>query len=378
MPVSTTASSTQSRPSATLRTRKATSPSFVNLQALLKRLSRICLSRMESALSAPRFSWASTMRRFRFFSASCPAVPMTSSIRRAKLTDSRLSSSLPASIFERSSTSLMRPRRWLPARCTRCSGSCAFSVPKRAALLTIISVKPMMALSGVRSSWLMLARNCDLRSLASASCLLLSWISSNSRTFSMAITAWSAKVATNSICLSVNGRTTVRSVASVLAVVSNAALAENPNLGRIAAPEEIASWDISIGPDGAGLPPGSGTPKQGEAVYTEKCLVCHGEKGAGKPNDVLVGGRGTLAGDQPSVKTVGSFWPYATTLFDYVRRAMPLNESKSLTNDEVYAVIAYLLQLNGIIGENETINAQTLPRVQMPNRDGFMTFSRGK
>jgi S-disulfanyl-L-cysteine oxidoreductase SoxD len=167
-------------------------------------------------------------------------------------------------------------------------------------------------------------------------------------------------------------------VASVLAVVSNAALAENPNLGRIAAPEEIASWDISIGPDGAGLPPGSGTPKQGEAVYTAKCLVCHGEKGAGKPNDALVGGRGMLAGDQPPLKTVGSFWPYATTLFDYVRRAMPLNESKSLTNDEVYAVVAYLLQLNGIIGENETINAQTLPRVQMPNRDGFMTFSRGK
>ena len=85
-------------------------------------------------------------------------------------------------------------------------------------------------------------------------------------------------------------------VASVLAVVSNAALAENPNLGRIAAPDEVASWDISIGPDGAGLPPGSGTPKQGEAVYTAKCLVCHGEKGAGKPNDALVGGRGTLVG----------------------------------------------------------------------------------
>ena len=166
--------------------------------------------------------------------------------------------------------------------------------------------------------------------------------------------------------------------ASVLAVVSNAALAENPNLGRIAAPEEIASWDMSIGPDGAGLPPGSGTPKQGEAVYTAKCLVCHGEKGAGKPNDALVGGRGTLAGDQPPVKTVGSFWPYATTLFDYVRRAMPLNESKTLTNDEVYAVVAYLLQLNGITSENETIDAQTLPKVRMPNRDGFMTFSRGR
>ena len=173
-------------------------------------------------------------------------------------------------------------------------------------------------------------------------------------------------------------RSRLLAVASALAVVSNAALAENANLGRIAQPEEIASWDISIGPDGAGLPPGSGTPKQGEAVYTAKCLACHGEKGAGKPNDALTGGGGTLAGDQPPLKTLGSFWPYATTLFDYVRRAMPLNESKSLTNDEVYAVVAYLLQLNGIIGENETINAQILPRVQMPNRDGFMTFSRGK
>jgi S-disulfanyl-L-cysteine oxidoreductase SoxD len=120
-----------------------------------------------------------------------------------------------------------------------------------------------------------------------------------------------------------------------------------------------------------------GRPKQGEAVYTAKCLVCHGEKGAGKSNDALLGGRGTLAGDQTPVKTVGSFWPYATTLFDYVRRAMPLNESKSLTNDEVYAVVAYLLQLNGIISEGETINAYTLPKVPMPNREGFITFSRG-
>src|SRR4249919_1568689 len=138
--------------------------------------------------------------------------------------------------------------------------------------------------------------------------------------------------------------------ASGLAMASAVAFAaESPNLGQVAIPEEIASWDISIGPDGAGLPPGSGTPKQGEAVYTAKCLVCHGEKGAGKPNDALVGGRGTLVGDQPPVKTVGSFWPYATTLFDYVRRAMPLNESKSLTSDETYAVVAYILHLNGVI-----------------------------
>jgi cytochrome c len=167
-------------------------------------------------------------------------------------------------------------------------------------------------------------------------------------------------------------------LASAVAVFANAARAEGPNLGRVAAPDEIASWDISIGPDGAGLPPGSGSPKQGEAVYTAKCLGCHGEKGTGKPNDPLVGGQGTLAGSQTPVKTVGSFWPYATTLFDYVRRAMPLNAPKSLGNDEVYSVVAYILQLNGIIGENDAMNAQTLPLVRMPNRDGFVTFSPGQ
>jgi S-disulfanyl-L-cysteine oxidoreductase SoxD len=171
-----------------------------------------------------------------------------------------------------------------------------------------------------------------------------------------------------------------RLLALALALVAgcDAALAQTPNLGRVATPEDLAAWDISIGPDGAGLPPGSGAPQQGEAVYVAKCLACHGEKGAGKPNDQLVGGRGTLAGDQVPVKTVGSFWPHATTLFDYVRRAMPLNQSKSLTDDEVYAVVAYLLQLNGIIADNETIDARTLPKVRMPNADGFVPFERGR
>ena len=163
-----------------------------------------------------------------------------------------------------------------------------------------------------------------------------------------------------------------------LLVLSSAALAEGPGLGRVASPDEIASWDISIGPDGAGLPPGRGTPKQEETVYAEKCVACHGEKGAGKPNDQLVGGRGSLSGEQAPVKTVGSFWPYATTLFDYVRRAMPLNAPKSLSNDEVYAVSAYILQLNGIIGEADAMDAQTLPQVQMPNRGGFIVFSRSQ
>src|SRR5262245_57642396 len=126
MPLSATASSTQSPLSANLRTRSATSPSFVNLQALLKRLSRICLSRMESAVSAPTFSCVSTTRRFWFFSASCPALPMTSSISLAKFTGSGLSSSLPASILERSSISLIRLRRWVPAAFTRRNGSSAF------------------------------------------------------------------------------------------------------------------------------------------------------------------------------------------------------------------------------------------------------------
>jgi S-disulfanyl-L-cysteine oxidoreductase SoxD len=169
----------------------------------------------------------------------------------------------------------------------------------------------------------------------------------------------------------------VTTVAALL-VLSSATLAEGPGLGRVATPDEIASWDVSIGPDGAGLPPGRGTPKQGETVFAEKCVACHGEKGAGKPNDQLVGGRGSLSGEQAPVKTVGSFWPYATTLFDYVRRAMPLYAPKSLSNDEVYAVSAYILQLNGVIGEADAMDAQTLPQVQMPNRDGFIVFSRAK
>ena len=166
------------------------------------------------------------------------------------------------------------------------------------------------------------------------------------------------------------------SAASALLFLSGAALAETPDLARPATPEEIAVWDISIGPDGAGLPLGNGSPEQGQAMYVEKCLASHGEKGSGKPDDQLVGGLGTLTGDQPAVKTVGSFWPYATTLFDYVRRAMPFNAPRSLSNDEVYAVCAYILQLNGIIAENAVMNAQTLANVQMPNRDGFTSFSR--
>jgi cytochrome c len=173
-------------------------------------------------------------------------------------------------------------------------------------------------------------------------------------------------------------RNTLLAICSLVVASHGAALAESPNLGKVASPEETASWDISIGPDGAGLPPGNGTPQQGEQVFVAKCGACHGEKGAGKPNDRLVGGQELLALGQAPVKTVGNFWPYATTAFDYIRRAMPLNEPKSLRDDEVYAVVAYLLWQNGVIGENDTIDAKTLPAVRMPNRDGFVRFSRGQ
>ena len=133
----------------------------------------------------------------------------------------------------------------------------------------------------------------------------------------------------------------------------------------------IAAWDISIPPSGAGLPAGGGTARQGVQVYEQKCQSCHGAKGAGKPADPLVGGAGTLASKVP-LRTVGSYWPYATTLFDYVRRAMPITNPLSLTDEEVYAVSAYVLYLNGIISEDDQMNARTLPLVRMPNRDGFV------
>ena len=146
---------------------------------------------------------------------------------------------------------------------------------------------------------------------------------------------------------------------------------ETPNLGRPATAAEIAGWDISVGPDGVGLPAGSGTALKGAAVYEQKCQACHGAKGAGQPNDRLAGGHGTLASKTP-VRTIGSYWPYATTVFDYVRRTMPYTQPQSLSDDEVYAVTAYLLQLNGIIGEAHEMNAQTLPKVTMPNRGNFV------
>ena len=140
------------------------------------------------------------------------------------------------------------------------------------------------------------------------------------------------------------------------------ALAQAPQFGQAITPADIAPWDISIGPDGTGLPPGRGTATEGEAVYAAKCQACHGEKGVGGPNDALVGGIGSLAPGKAPVKTVGSYWRYATTLFDYVRRAMPFPESKSLTSDETYTVSAYILSLNGIFGTNDVLERNRGPK----------------
>ena len=166
-------------------------------------------------------------------------------------------------------------------------------------------------------------------------------------------------------------------LAGFFALLATGVLAQAPKFGSPASEADIAAWNIEISPDGAGLPPGSGTVAGGEKIFAEKCQACHGEKGAGKPNDQLAGGFGTLARpDQPAVKTVGSFWPYATTLFDYTRRAMPWTAPKSLTDSEVYAVSAYILNLNGIIPADAVMDAKSLPKVTMPNREGFSPFPR--
>jgi S-disulfanyl-L-cysteine oxidoreductase SoxD len=147
---------------------------------------------------------------------------------------------------------------------------------------------------------------------------------------------------------------------------------ESYGLGRAATPQEISGWDIDISPDGAGLPLGHGDVAQGRAIYNDKCSACHGPKGEGKPMDPLVGGFGTVF-DYNGKRTVGSYWPYATTLFDFVRRAMPFNAPQSLAPDEVYAVSAYVLYLNGLISEDATLDAKSLPKIEMPNRSHFVS-----
>jgi len=148
-------------------------------------------------------------------------------------------------------------------------------------------------------------------------------------------------------------------------------------LGRPALPEEIHAWDTDVRPDGLGLPPGKGTAKEGDALFQERCSTCHGEFGEGVGRyPVLSGGLGTLKADRPD-KTIGSYWPDATTVYDYIRRAMPFGNARSLTADEAYALTAYLLNMNDVIKDPDfELNQNTLAKVKMPNAAGFYDDDR--
>lgn len=162
-----------------------------------------------------------------------------------------------------------------------------------------------------------------------------------------------------------------RWLALVACAAAGTALAdESPQLGEPVDADRLAQLDYTVLPDGDGLPAGSGSASEGAQVFQQHCIACHGENATGGVNDALAGGHGTLDSDTPK-KTVGSYWPYATTLLDYVRRAMPLQAPGTLEDDELYAVTAYLLFLNGIVAEDATMDAESLPSVKMPNRDGF-------
>src|SRR5258708_15807290 len=161
-------------------------------------------------------------------------------------------------------------------------------------------------------------------------------------------------------------------LAGVALAFATSAQSQSPyGIGRPATPAEIAGWNIDIDREGHNLPPGSGSVSHGQEIVDQQCAACHGAKGEGGVDDRLVGGQGTLATKTP-VRTVGSYWPYAPTLFDYIRRAMPQNAPQSLSNEDVYAVSAYLLNLHGLPPADATLDAKTLSAIKMPNRNKFV------
>jgi cytochrome c len=156
----------------------------------------------------------------------------------------------------------------------------------------------------------------------------------------------------------------------------NAGTPRRLGIGRTVTPEEIAGWDIDVRPDGEGLPAGKGNVKDGEALFTQRCAGCHGEFGEGVGRwPMLAGGAGMLTADRP-VKTIGSYWPYASTIFDYVRRAQPFGNAQSLSHDELYAIVAYLLFLNDIVDRDFELTAESFRNIRMPNRQGFRDDDR--
>lgn len=169
------------------------------------------------------------------------------------------------------------------------------------------------------------------------------------------------------------GRRAALLLAGVALVLASGASGQVPRaaLGRPAPADLIRRLDRTVASDGSGLPAGSGTVAAGRAIFADKCASCHGDGGTGGVAEPLVGGRGSLASAKP-LKTVGSYWPYATTLFDYVRRAMPLTSPRSLADPEVYGLVAFLLWQNGIVAADTRLDRKSLPRVRMPNSDGFV------
>ena len=147
------------------------------------------------------------------------------------------------------------------------------------------------------------------------------------------------------------------------------------DLGHAPATQELPAWGVSVFPDGKGLPPGQGTAREGAALYRRECAVCHGENARGDEATALIGGLGSLTEERPK-KTVESFWPYPTTLWDYTKRAMPYQAPGSLTDNEVYAIVAYVLQLAGLLEVDEVLDRDRLPQIEMPNRHGFIADSR--
>ena len=162
-----------------------------------------------------------------------------------------------------------------------------------------------------------------------------------------------------------------------VALLGVAAFAQEGRIGKPASEEKIKAMDITVFPDGRGLPGGSGTAAKGKDIFKAKCAVCHNDQAQGREGQypALVGGKGTLNTPKP-VKTVGSYWPYAATVFDYIRRAMPYDQPGTLQADEIYSLVGFVLNANGIVAENDEMNAATLPKVKMPNRDGFVPDAR--
>jgi S-disulfanyl-L-cysteine oxidoreductase SoxD len=152
------------------------------------------------------------------------------------------------------------------------------------------------------------------------------------------------------------------------------ALAQSPKLGKPISETDIKQWDIAVLPDGTNLPPGRGVAAQGAKIYAEKCIACHADNGRGGASP----GAGPLVGGAPltngidTLKTIGNYYAYPTTVFDYIRRAMPFNMPRSLSDDEVYALTAYILSLNKLISDDDVMDAKTLPKVKMPNRDNYI------